>query len=170
MAGLQRQRRSATGKMSPPELRLSRNAFGRLVLVTSDGRSHEGVVPVCAFPISAPGDSIALVGSDGHEVAWIERLSDLRADTRVLLEEELASRDFVPEILRLRSVSSFATPSTWEVETDRGDAVLVLKGEEDIRRLGRSGLLIADRHGIRFLVRDLGALDHASRRLLDRFL
>jgi hypothetical protein len=31
-------------------------------------------------------------------------------------------------------------------------------------------LLIADRHGIQFLVRDLSALDHTSRRLLDRFL
>ena len=115
-----------------------------------------------AFPNSAPVESIALVGSDGHELAWIERLSDLRAEIRALLEEELASRDFVPEILRLRHVSSFATPSTWEVETDRGDTVFVLKGEEDIRRLGRSGLLIADRHGIQFLVRDLSALDHAS--------
>ena len=156
--------------MPVPDIRLTRNAFGRLVLVTADGRMHEGVVPVRAFPNSAPVESIALVGSDGHELAWIERLSDLRAEIRALLEEELASRDFVPEILRLRHVSSFATPSTWEVETDRGDTVFVLKGEEDIRRLGRSGLLIADRHGIQFLVRDLSALDHASRRLLDRFL
>jgi hypothetical protein len=156
--------------MHAPDLRMTRNAFGRLVLVTPDGRVHEGVVPVRAFPISAPGESIALVGADGHELAWIERLSDLRPETRFLVEEELASRDFVPEILHLRTVSSFSTPSTWEVETDRGSAVLVLKGEEDIRRLGKSGLLIADRHGIQFLVRDLNGLDPASRKLLDRFL
>ena len=152
-----------------PELRVTRNAFGRLVLVTPDGRAHEGVVPVRAFPISAPGESIALVGADGHELAWIERLSDLRPETQSLVEEELASRDFVPEILRLRHVSTFSTPSTWEVETDRGHTVLVLKGEEDIRRLG-SSLLIADRHGIQFLIRDRNALDSTSRKLLDRFL
>lgn len=152
------------------DIRITRNAFARLVVVTSEGRVHEGVVPVRAFPVSAPGENIALVSADGHEIAWIERLADLHPESRTLVEEELASRDFVPEILRLRSVSSFATPSTWEVETDRGDTVFVLKGEEDIRRLGRSGLLIADRHGIQFLVRDLNALDAASRRLLDRFL
>jgi len=152
-----------------PELRVTRNAFARLVLVTPDGRAHEGVVPVRAFPISAPGESIALVGADGHELAWIERLSDLRPETQSLVEEELASRDFVPEILRLRHVSTFSTPSTWEVETDRGHTVLVLKGEEDIRRLG-SSLLIADRHGIQFLIRDRNALDSTSRKLLDRFL
>lgn len=153
-----------------PEFRLIRNAFGRLVLTLPDGEVRDGVVPVRAFPISAPGDGIALMGADGHEMAWIDRLEDLPAATRTLLEEELASREFVPEIRRLRHVSSFATPSIWEVETDRGDTTLVLKGEEDIRRLGGSGLLIADSHGVLFLVRDLGALDHASRRLLDRFL
>ena len=151
-------------------LRLSRNAFGRLVLVTPLGEVHEGVAPVRAFPISASDEGIALVSADGHEVAWIERMSDLGPDHRALLEEELASREFVPEILRLRHVSSFATPSTWEVETDRGATSFVLKGEEDIRRLGRASLIISDSQGIHFLVRDLHALDHASRKLLDRFL
>ena len=46
----------------------------------------------------------------------------------------------------------------------------MLKGEEDIRRLGRAALLIASGHGIQFLVRDMGALDRHSRRLLERFL
>jgi hypothetical protein len=82
----------------------------------------------------------------------------------------LASREFVPEIRAIRAVSSFATPSTWTIETDRGDTTLVLKGEEDIRRLARASLLIADRHGIQYLVRDIAALDRHSRKLLDRFL
>jgi hypothetical protein len=89
---------------------------------------------------------------------------------RGLIESELASREFMPEVKRIVSVSSFATPSTWHVETDRGATQLVLKGEEDIRRLGRTALLIADSNGIQFLVRDIQALDRASRRILDRFL
>ena len=153
-----------------PEFRLIRNAFGRLVLTTPVGEVHDGVVPVRAFPISSPGDGIALMSPDGHELAWIDHLEDLPPPVRALVDEELASREFVPEIRRLRQVSSFATPSIWDVETDRGDTSFVLKGEEDIRRIGGSGLLVADSHGVLFLVRDLGALDHASRRLLDRFL
>jgi hypothetical protein len=149
---------------------LIRNAFGRLVLTTPEGEVHDGVVPVRAFPISSPGDGIALMSTKGHEIAWIDRLEDLPTPIRTLVDEELASREFVPEILRLRHVSSFATPSLWEVETDRGETSFVLKGEDDIRRLGRSALLIADSHGVLFLVRDLAALDHGSRRLLDRFL
>jgi hypothetical protein len=76
----------------------------------------------------------------------------------------------MPSIQRICRVSSFATPSTWLVETDRGETSFVLRGEEDIRRLMGSTLLIADSHGIQFLIRDLHALDRASRKLLDRFL
>jgi hypothetical protein len=151
-------------------LQITRDAFGRLVLVDEAGVVHEGVTPVRAFPITAPGEGVALVSTDGHEAAWIEDLATLPVAMRALVEEDLAAREFTPEIRRLVSVSSFATPSIWEVETDRGDTAFVLKGEEDIRRLGRTSLLIADSFGVQFLVRDIAALDKASRRLLDRFL
>ena len=144
--------------------------MGRLVLTQSDGLAHTGVVPVRAFPIGAPDEGLSLMSADGHELAWIERLDLLDPAARARVEEDLASREFVPEIRAIRSVSSFSTPSTWRVETDRGDTTLVLRGEEDIRRLARSTLLIADRHGIQYLVRDVGALDRSSRKLLDRFL
>jgi hypothetical protein len=149
---------------------LSRNAFGRLVLTSAAGDAVEGVVPVRAFPIAAPGEGIALIGPDGHEAGWIERLDEAPAALRQLVEEELGRREFMPEIRRIRTVSSFATPSTWQVDTDRGETSLVLWGEEFIRRLGKSGLLIEDSHGIHFLVRDINGLDTASRKLLDRFL
>lgn len=149
---------------------LVRNPFGRLVFTAADGEVHEAVVPVRAFPIGAPADGIALVSSEGHELVWIDRLENLPAEIATLIREELESREFVPVIRRIRSVSSYACPSTWDVDTDRGETQLVLKGEEDIRRLGRDKLLIADAHGIQFLVRDLTALDRASRKILDRFL
>jgi hypothetical protein len=154
--------------MSPTDLQLSRSAFGRLILATPDGPQE--VVPVRAFPIAEPDRGISLVDGDGHERAWIDRLAELPAAQRALVEEELGSREFVPEIRALREVSSFATPSTWQVDTDRGPCALVLKGEEDIRRLSQTMLMIADSNGIQYLIRDLGLLDRHSRRLLDRFL
>lgn len=149
---------------------LTRNCFGRLVFIDAGGQIEEGVVPVRAFPLAAPDEGIALVGVDGHEVTWIDRIADLPGNIRTLIEEDLAGREFMPEIRRIAEVSSFATPSTWRVTTDRGDTVLVLKGEEDIRRLGGSALVVADSNGIHFLIRDTRALDRTSRRILDRFL
>ena len=107
---------------------------------------------------------------EGHELAWTEQLQALPPAMRPLLEEELALRDFVPEISRLQSVSTFGTPSIWTVETDRGVTSFILKGEEDIRRLARNALLIAGSEGVQYSVRDMTALDRASRKLLERFL
>lgn len=148
---------------------LTRNAFGKLVL-TIEGRIYEGVIPTLAFPITAPQEGLALMSADGHEALWIDSLTDLPEATRALLHEELTAREFMPELQRITHVSSFTTPSMWQVETDRGATTLTLKGEEDIRRLGDNALMIADSHGVQFLIRDLATLDKPSRKLLNRFL
>ncbi|MBL0010246.1 MAG: DUF1854 domain-containing protein [Nitrosomonas sp.] len=152
------------------EYQLSRNSYGRLVFTDQSGLVQEGVVPVRSFPITDPDQGIALVDSHGHELLWIERLADLPEDYRALIESELASREFMPVIRRVLKVSSFVTPNTWQVETDRGDSTFILKGEEDIRRLTASSLMITDSCGIHFRIRDRLALDRHSRKLLDHFL
>jgi len=156
--------------MTTAPFQLTRDPHGRLLLTAPDGSVHAGVQPVRAFPLAAPAEGIALMGTDGHELVWIDRLNDLPEATRSLVEAELASREFMPEIHRLRQVSTFATPSIWTVETDRGETRFILKGEEDIRRLGAAALLISDSHGVQYLIRDLSKLDKTSRRLLDRFM
>ncbi|BEP34034.1 DUF1854 domain-containing protein [Variovorax sp. V59] len=153
-----------------PTFDLERDAFGRLVLTDAEGERHEGVTPVRAFPLSAPGEGVSLVGSDGRELVWIDRLEALPPQISALLEQELAVRDFAPTLLKLHRVSSFGVPSTWTVSTDRGDTSFVLKAEEDIRRLEGGALLIASAHGVQFRIPDVKALDRASRKLLERFL
>ena len=159
-----------TSTTAQPSFGLQRNSFGRLVLVDADGVAHENVVPVRAFPITSPDHGLSLVSSDGHELAWIDTLDQVDATTRRMIEEELASREFMPEIQRIVSVSTFATPSDWTVQTTRGTTTFTLKGEEDILRLAAPALLIAYSHGIQFLIRDQKALDKHSRKILDRFL
>jgi len=157
-------------RMSATSFRLERNSFGRLVLTLADGTVHEGVVPVRAFPLAAPEEGVSMVSSEGRELAWVPLLGELSPEVRVVIEEELAGREFVPTLLRIEAVSSFSTPSTWSVVTDRGATRFVLKGEEDIRRLGEGALLIASEEGINFRVADRRALDRHSRALLERFL
>lgn len=154
---------------STVDYQLSRNAYGRLVFTNKSG-PQEDVAPVRSFPITNPDQGIALIDSHGHELVWVERLTDLPEDYRILIEAELANREFMPEIKRLLKVSGFITPSTWQVETDRGEVTFILKGEEDIRQLTTSSLMITDNHGIHFLIRNRLALDRYSRKLLDHFL
>jgi hypothetical protein len=152
------------------DFHLHRNAFGQLVFTGADGNEHTGVEPSRAFPITAPDEGIALIGADGHELAWVSGLADLPQETRRLVEEELAGREFMPEIWRVLEVSGHATPCTWRVETDRGETEFVLKAEEDIRRLGMPSLMVVDKRGIQFLIRNPGALDETSRKILAHFL
>jgi hypothetical protein len=156
--------------MMPMAFNLRCDDFGRLLLTMAGASEEEEVQAVRAYPISAPLEGIALVSLSGEEKAWIEQLDALPTPMREQIEAALGAREFMPEILHLHTVSSFATPCTWHVDTDRGSTRFVLKGEEDIRRLPDGILLIADAHGIQFMIRKLSALDRHSRRLLDRFL
>ncbi|MEY4764214.1 MAG: hypothetical protein RI907_887 [Pseudomonadota bacterium] len=149
---------------------LSRNPAGRLVFTSLTGEAHEGVMPVRAFPLTAPEAGLSLVGPDGHELLWVDHVNDLPAAARQLVEEELAVREFAPVVHQLKHVSTFATPSTWDVETDRGPTSFVLKSEDDIRRMPQGKLLITAGQGLTFVVTDRFALDKHSRKLLERFL
>ena len=156
--------------MNKSRFQLTRDAFGRLVLTNAEGEVFEGVVPVRAYPIQAPQDGVALVATDGHEVGWLDRLADAPPSVQVLIQEALDTREFMPEIQDIVSVTSFSTPCTWTVKTDRGDTRFVLRGDEDIRRVGPTVLLVTDSHGIQFKIRDLSLLSKESRRIMDRFL
>jgi len=149
---------------------LTRDAHGRLCLTLDDGTVHTGVVPVRAFPISAPDDGLSLVSADGHELLWINRLAPCPPEAQALLREELTVREFAPTVRRITAVSTFSTPSTWSVDTDRGPTTFVLKSEDDIRRLGGGRLLIASGQGMQFSVPQVADLDRGSRKLLERFL
>ncbi|WPG38658.1 DUF1854 domain-containing protein [Variovorax sp. EBFNA2] len=161
---------SSTSNTNTNSFELARDTFGRLVLTDAQGERHVGVTPVRAFPLSAPNEGVSLVGSEGRELVWVDRVDQLPAPTQALLTEELAVRDFAPTLLKLHGVSSFGVPSTWTVSTDRGDTSFVLKAEEDIRRLDGGALLIASAHGVQFRIPDTKTLDRASRKLLERFL
>lgn len=157
--------------MSTGEILLTRNAHGRLCLTLPDGTVHETLTPVRAFPIAAPDEGISLVGRDGKEVYWIERLSDMAQPMRLLLEEDFAVREFVPEVLRIATIDSISVPSVWTVETDRGTTQLGLKAEEDIRKLdGRYHLLITSRDGVQYRISDSRQLDKQSQKYLELFL
>ncbi|MBN8754044.1 MULTISPECIES: DUF1854 domain-containing protein [Variovorax] len=159
-----------TENNTTPSFELERDALGRLVLTDAQGERHVGIVPVRAFPLSAPGHGVSLVGGEGRELVWIDSVDQLPPQAKALLQEELAVRDFAPTLLRLHGVSSFGVPSTWTISTDRGDTTFVLKAEEDIRRLEGGALLIASAHGVQFRIPDVKTLDRASRKLLERFL
>jgi hypothetical protein len=153
-----------------PNIELTRDAFGRLTLTDADGRTHEGVSVVRAFPITDPQHWVAIVDAHGHELALVANLDAVPAHLRAILEEELAGREFLPEIRRIVKVSGRIEPCAWDIETDRGPRTFVLNAYEDVHRLANHRALIVDAEGVRYLVPDIRALDPVSRRHLERYL
>lgn len=153
---------------SPPGL--SQDALGRLILSLPTGEVFADVVPVRCFPFSEADGWISFCDERGREVFCLSDPGVLPPKGRALLDAELSRREFVPVIRRIHGVSSGAEPTTWHVETDRGETRFLLPSEDNIRRLGPSGAVITDMHGVRYRVVDMKALDVHSRKLLQRYL
>lgn len=149
---------------------LGRNPMGRWVWTDAQGTRHEQVIVVRAYPVTAPEQGVGIMDAEGHELAWFDRIDHAPQLLQGLLREAIAEREFLPEIQRLKAVSSLVTPSVWTVQTDRGEARFMLKGEEDIRRLTGKTLIVSDADGVQYLIRDPMTLDRHSRKLLDRFM
>jgi hypothetical protein len=148
---------------------LEHDTLGRLIFIDAKGNRHIGVHPVRAFPITAPGAGIGIMDQSGKELCWYLDEAVISQADLALIEEELAAREFMPVIEKITKVSTFATPSIWDIETDRGPTRIRLKAEEDIRRIAGNTLLIADSNGLQFLIKDSTQLDKVSKKLLDRF-
>ena len=156
--------------LASPEVDLSRDTWGQLVFTDAQGRRHENVVPVRAFPITDATHYLSICDSRGAELAVCEDPEQLPEHVRELIEDELARRDFIPGIERIVHITSGLSPTEWTVETDRGATTFFVENEEHVRRLGRHQATITDIHGMRYLIRDVRSLDASSRRMLERFL
>lgn len=151
-------------------VRFQLDPWGRLLL-QQDARSPGAPVqPVRMFPISDPNHWVALCDPAGRELLCIEDLALLPPASRRLLENELASREFIPVIERVHGVSSLSEPCEWDVETDRGRTKFVLQAEDDVHRLSPTCAIFIDSHGTRYLVRDVRQLDPVSRRYVEWYV
>jgi len=154
---------------APARWALLRDAAGHWCL-EADDVSYPRVSVARAFPISAPESAVCVLDADGHERLWIDDVAALDDARRERVEAALASREFTPVIEAILHISSISTPSRWTVRTDRGITDLLLPGEEALQRVGGKSLLVADAAGVQYLIRDIPALDRASRKFLERFL
>jgi hypothetical protein len=148
---------------------LTRNAAGRLVLTEQNGRVHEGVEPVRAFPLSDIDRLVSILDSHGHEITCVNDLAELPDETAVIIRQELTDREFLPRIEQILHVKTRKEPHEWDVITDRGRVQFLLR-DDDIRRLGPTKAILVDAHGVRFYIPDSGQMDAKSRRILSQYL
>jgi hypothetical protein len=151
-------------------VRVAVDPFGRLTVGRPDGVTHEGVIPVRAFPTTDPGRWISFTDSQGRELLLLESLELLSPDSRGIVAQELARREFQPRIGRIIEARAGSSQTDWRVQSDRGEVGFATTTEESVRAQGEHAVLITDTRGIRYLIPDRRELDSESQKILRRFL
>jgi hypothetical protein len=159
--------RNASENAARIEWRLEKKPHGRLDFLDSQGKRHDDVDVLRAFPVSDPTGPVAIVGDNDVELAWVESLAGVEPGLRSLLEEELARREFMPVIERIETVSD-GEPAEWSVVTDRGAHRFKVGHADDILRLPDGSAVISDTFGLRYAIPSLARLDARSRRFFER--
>jgi hypothetical protein len=155
--------------LEPARIQLDRDEHDRLRL-RLDGVVYEKVKPVRCFTHTLPEQYVSLSDAEGKEIGLIEDLNALPPAARQLLQEELEKCYFVPEIVRIRQLTSRYGVTSWRVETDRGPRDFQVRSRDDVRRLPRGLILITDIDGNRFRISSRSRLDPRSQGLLDTCL
>jgi hypothetical protein len=147
-----------------PDYQLQRNSFGRLELTDADGETHDGVVPVRAFPITARRRRHR-PGRPARPRTGLDRPPRRPAGRPAAAGRKRARRSRIHACHRAhRQCLQLCHAEHLGGRSPIVATTFVLKGEEDIRRLAAPALLIADSHGIQFLIRDRRALDRTAAR------
>ena len=149
---------------------LEKDVFGNIRLILDGGQSYNQVRIIRAFPISDPENGFSIVNQDGHELVWFESINQLSEDNQRIAHASLEQIEFIPVISKINDLNTYALPSIWDIETDRGVTKLKLKTEQDIRRVSSEALLITDANGIQYLIKNRKTLDKFSKKVLDRFM
>jgi hypothetical protein len=143
------------------ELRLERGADGQLW--ASTGLRSQPVVVRRCFPWTAPARFVSLRDAEEEEVALVRDLAELDPDSRAALEASLVEAGFVLEIVGVDDVDDEIEIRTFRVRTLQGPRRFQTLRDEWPRPLPGGGILLRDVAGDLYLVRDLEALDPASR-------
>ncbi|MFN8855413.1 MAG: DUF1854 domain-containing protein [Planctomycetaceae bacterium] len=146
------------------------DGFGRLSVFRPDGILHEGAVPVRSFPTNDPLRWISFTDIQGKELLLLESLDQLAPESRKVVEQELARREFQPRIERIVEARPGSSQTDWRVVTDRGEVAFATTTEESVRAQGEQGVVVTDTRGIRYLIPDRRSLDEQSQKILRRFL
>jgi hypothetical protein len=156
--------------LDPKTTRLFRVAGVTRLTIEGD-RSWAKVSPSRAFPLSNPDHYIGFLDGDGKDVGLLYDPSQLDAESRTLIAEDLERRYFVPIVERVLRVREEFGTIYWDVETDRGAVEIVVRNLRDnLQELSSSRVIITDIDGNRYEFPDIPKLDNKSQAIILRSL
>jgi len=153
-----------------PIKKIERNKSGQLLVYTeTQPEPFEDVCVARCFPWSEADGYVSIYRREGGEIALLETLDELDAESRRAVEEELEMMIFTPRIERVVSHRREFGVTSITAETDRGEVTFQIRSRDDVRSLSPTRALFRDADGNTYEVPDLDALDAQSRRFMMQY-
>jgi hypothetical protein len=144
--------------------------------LTVDGEKHyRRVILRSCFPVSQETRYLSVRDASGEEqseIGVIEDWQSLDESDREAVAEELGLHYFVPAIQRVVGVKDELGFLYWTVDTDKGHKEFVMRNNviRHAREVSPGRWLLIDVNQARYEVPDIGAMDRASQKLIQRYL
>ncbi len=167
--------------LTPENATFTRSAGGLISLEVTQptGRVEffERIVPVRAFPISAPSAFISIREPDtqangrGAEIGMIEDMAIFPEAIVDMLVDELERRYFTPAITKIHSFKEKFGYCYWDVSTGAGRVEFIMSNPTgNIRTLEDGRVFMYDIDGNCFTIEDPTRLDKHSYKMLENYL
>ena len=140
------------------------------------GQDYKHVILRRIMPIEHPWEYISVADQDNKEIGILRAVSALPDDQRNIVEQELDSRYYSPQVLEVVSVKDKLGYVYMEMKLrnkqgrEYAKSCAIKDVSRNIRMLGENRVLIFDVDGNRYMVPELDKLSKLSLRKLDSYL
>ena len=150
-----------------PDIRLTPNDVIFVDVEFYTGEKFTGVELRRMFPITGLTKYIALVDSEGEQIAIIRDLNDLMEESRAVAEKVLEEYYMIPRITKFLKMSEKFKIWMWTAETDKGICTFEIRNHiTAIKPLYDGRVLIKDANDNRYEIPDVNKLDKKSLKLI----
>ena len=160
--------------LDPRKLRFSYSPVGNVRLEIVGDRCYLSVDIARSFPIDQQDRYLFIrnaLDEERPEIGMIVDPAELDPESRLVVEQELYRRYFVPRILRIVRLKEEFGVLNFDVETDRGPREFSVRNpQENLREIGDERMLIIDIDGCRYEIPDLRQVDRKSATILRDYM
>lgn len=150
-----------------PEIRLTENDKIFVDAEFYNGDKYTELELHRMFPITGLDRYIALMDSEGNEIAVIRNIDDLSSDSRKVVKNCLNEYYMMPRITRFIEMSERFKIWMWTTETDKGICTFEIRNHlTAIKPLYDGRVLIKDANDNRYEIPDVNKLDKRSQQMI----
>ena len=152
-----------------PEVKITENdgIFVDVQFFGSDEKFVE-VEPHRLFPRSGGNKYVALLNSEGEQVAIIRDTAKLMPESRTVIESALEEYYMIPRITKFIEMTQKFKIWMWTAETDHGIIKFEIRNHmASVKPLYDGRVLITDANDNRYEIPDYRKLDKRSRKMLE---